>query len=135
MSRALARYRGASRRSFGYAKPIVIRTTKVVKHKKKHHRGGGAGGLLGGNRGKLMAGAFLLGMIQKSGIASSLPTIPVLGQTGTIGLAAHFLGKGMPLAEQVATVALSLACWQLAHDGHVVGEDGGFDVGQYVAGA
>ncbi len=107
-------------------KPIVIRTTKVVKKKTKHRRsGGGMGGLFGGNKGKVMMGAFLLGLIQKQGFASSLPTIPVLGQTGTIGLAAHFLGGRSPLAQDIATAAFAVAAWEMGHDGHIIGEDEG----------
>lgn len=122
-------FRTANRRRgivpYRAVKPIVIRTTKVVKHKRKHHRsGGGVGGLFGGNKGKVMMGAFLLGLIQKQGFASSLPTIPFLGQTGSIGLAAHFLGGRSPLAQDIATAAFAVAAWEMGHDGHIIGEDG-----------
>jgi hypothetical protein len=114
-------------------KPIVIRTTKVVKHKKRRHShgGGGMGGLFGGNRGKVLMGAFAVGLLQKSGIANQLPKIPFLGETGTIGLAAYFLGgKHGGLASDIATAALAIAAFELGSTGAIVGE--GMD--GYIAG-
>jgi hypothetical protein len=117
--------------SFRAARPIVIRQTKVVKSKKHHKRHGGGSGLLSGNRMKILGGAFALGMIQKMGIAANLPKIPLLGETGTIGLAAHFLGGGSRLAEDIATAAFAIAAFELGSTGSIVGEgvEGGYVAG------
>jgi hypothetical protein len=129
-SHALARHRPHFS-PFRTIKPIVIRQTKVVKHKKTKHHRGGAGGLLSGNRVKIMGGAFALGLLQKSGIAANLPKIPLLGETGTLGLAAHFLGGSSPLAQDIAMAAFAIAAFELGSTGAIVGGD--VD-GGYVAG-
>lgn len=122
-------------------KPIVIRTTKVVKAKKHHKRHGGrSGDLVGGLASKerigIVAGAFAVGILEKQGIMSNLPALPFIGRTGTIGIAAYLLSNGGKnrLADEVCTAALVIAAHELASTGTVVGADAGAaDVG-YVAG-
>jgi hypothetical protein len=130
-SAALVPYRVSS------PKPIVIRTTKVVKakHHRKHHRSsGGMGGMLGNFASKerigIAAGAFALGYIQKQNW--NIPKLPVLGETGTIALGAHLISDGgrNKLAADICTAALAVAAYTLANTGSIVGEEG---VG-YVAG-
>jgi hypothetical protein len=129
MPTALARY--YARRTH-HARPIVIRQTKVVKKGKKHHKShhGGLGGLIGGNRGKVMMGAFAVGLIDKTGIAANLPKLPMLGEHGTIALALYLLGgkSGSGLVSDACTAALTLAAYELGHTGSIVG-------GDYVSGA
>jgi hypothetical protein len=104
------------------SRPIVIRQTKIQKAKKHRHHKGGAGGIFSGNRVKIMGGAFALGLLQKSGIAANLPKIPLLGETGTIGLAAHFLGGSSRLAQDIATAAFAIAAFELGSTGAIVGD-------------
>lgn len=123
-SRAMSLYRPRT----SHPKPIVIRTT--VNKPKKHHarRGGGGGrGLFEGKRMGIMLGGFAVGMIQKSGV--TIPELPLLGQAGTIGVAAYFLSSGgrNKLADEVATAALAIAAYELGSTGKIVG-------GDYVAG-
>jgi hypothetical protein len=122
------------------AKPIVIRTTKVVKAKKKsrghrHHGGGLVGGLMNKTRIGIVAGAFAVGVLEKQNIMSQLPALPFIGRTGTIGVAAYLLSGGgrNRLADEICTAAFALAAHELATTGTVVGADGSPDVG-YVAG-
>lgn len=131
-SRALSLYRGHS------AKPIVIRTTKVVKakkHHRRHGRGGGVHGLMSKERMGIVAGAFVVGLLEKQGIMASLPKLPLIGTTGTIGVAAYLLSDGGKnrLADEVCTAALVLAAHSLSATGSIIGDNGGLDVG-YVAG-
>jgi hypothetical protein len=124
---------------FSAPKPVIIRvrSAKPAKHKKGHHRrkGGSVGDLFGGNRGKILMGAFAVGLIQKTGMAAQLPKIPLLGETGTIGLAAHFIGGGKPgLMSDIATAALTIAAFELGSTGSIVGDNGEPDVSGYVAG-
>lgn len=72
-------------------------------------------------RAALMGGAFGLGWLQKQGV--QLPKLPVLGETGTIGLAALLVGG--PLAVPIATAALAIAAFQLGSTGNVVGPNEG----------
>lgn len=121
------------------ARPIVIRTpTPVVKHHKKGRRGhGSARGLMNKQRMGIVAGAFIVGLLEKQGILSSLPSLPLIGRTGTIGVGAYFLsdnGKNK-LADEVCTAALVIAAHELSSTGTIVGGEndmgGGVD---YVAG-
>jgi hypothetical protein len=121
------------------AKPIVIRTTKVVKSKHKrhhrHHGGGMIGGLLNKTRLGIVVGSFAVGLLEKQAIFTSLPSLPLIGKTGTIGVAAYLLSGGgrNRIADEVCTAAFALAAYELASTGTVVGADGTPDVG-YVAG-
>lgn len=121
------------------AKPIVIRTTKIVKPKKKHHRHHGGRGMIGGLMSKdrigIVAGAFAVGVLEKQNIMSQLPALPFIGRTGTIGVAAYLLSGGgrNRLADEICTAAFALAAHELATTGTVVGADAAPDVG-YVAG-
>lgn len=122
-------------------KPIVIRTTKVVKAKKHHHRrGGGGGGLALGNlmskqRMGIVAGALAVGFLEKQGFMSNLPSLPFIGRTGTIGLGAYLLSNGgkNKLADEICTAALVIAAHELGSTGTIVGGQDAADIG-YVAG-
>jgi hypothetical protein len=123
----------AKHRRFALAprvRPIVIRTTKVLKKHAKRHYGGGRRGLFEGKRLGIAAGALLLGFVDKSGI--SIPELPVIGKAGTIALAAHFLSGGgrNKMMDEVCTAALTIAAYEFGSTGHVVGDD----VSGYVAG-
>jgi len=117
-------------------KPVVIRTTKVVKAKKHGHRrrgggllGGLGGGLLSQSRTQMVAAGAVVGFIDKSGW--NVPKLPYLGEHGTIAVAAYLLsGNGHnKLADNVCTAALVLAGYEFAKTGSIVGGDGDFDGG------
>jgi hypothetical protein len=116
-------------------KPVVIRTTKIVKAKKHGHRrsggllGGLGGGLLSQNRTQMVAAGAVVGFIDKSGW--NVPKLPYLGEHGTIAVAAYLLsGNGHnKLADNVCTAALVLAGYEFAKTGSIVGEDGDFGGG------
>lgn len=133
-SRSLALYRAPR-----VARPMVIRTTVIKKAKRHHHRrhgGGGVRGLMSKERMGIVAGAFVVGLLEKQGIMASLPKLPLIGTTGTIGVAAYLLSDGGKnrLADEVCTAALVLAAHSLSATGSIVGGDyGDGDVG-YVAG-
>jgi hypothetical protein len=119
-------------------KPIVIRQTKLVKpkHRRHHGSGGGSGKLMNKNRMGIVAGAFAVGILEKQGIMSSLPTLPFVGRTGTIGIGAYLISNGgkNKLADEICTAALVIAAHELASTGTIVGAEGGPpDIG-YVAG-
>lgn len=88
------------------------------------------------NRLGIVAGAFAMGILEKQSFFTSLPSLPLIGKTGTIGVAAYLLSSGgrNRLADEICTAAFVLAAHELASTGTVVGADGGPpDVG-YVAG-
>jgi len=124
-SRALARV--------SYAKPIVIKQTKLVKP--KHHKKGGRGGLVSGflstDKTEMMLAGAALGFIDKSSFAANLPKLPWLGEHGTIAVAAYMLSQGGKnrLASNVCKLALGLAAYELTKTGAITGdEDGAFGV-------
>lgn len=85
---------------------------------------GTSGGFLNSERTGAMAGGFLLGVLDKQGTA--LPTVPVLGRAGTLGVGLYFLGKQMkaPIMVHAATAALAIAAYQMGREGKVSGVDG-----------
>lgn len=112
-------------------KPIVIRQSAPMARRSTHRRrssGGGAGGaaraLLSSERTGAMIGAALLGLLDKQGTA--LPTIPVLGRAGTVGVVLWYLGKSnhSPQLAHAATGALSIAAYELTKQGKIDGIDG-----------
>jgi hypothetical protein len=118
-----------------YAKPIVIRTTKVVKKgtRRKHHRGSERG-LMSKTRMGIVVGGFAVGLIQKQGIP--LPKLPMIGEAGTIGVAAYLLSDGgkNKLADEICTAALTIAAYELGSTGAIVGGAGDDAYTGYVAG-
>jgi hypothetical protein len=135
-SRALSLYRPSP-------KPIVIRTTKIVKHKKHHRRHGGGGlgmgGLFSKHRMGIVAGAAAYGFLEKQAMFASLPSLPLIGKAGTVGLAAYLISGGgkNKLADDICTAALVIAAHELTSTGSIVGDDptdpSGHGIG-YVAG-
>jgi hypothetical protein len=112
--------------SFSTPKPIVIRSTKVVKpkHKRRHHANGSGGrGLMSKTRMGIVGGALAVGFLEKQGFMAQLPTLPLIGRTGTIGLAAYVLsdnGKNK-FADEICTAALVIAAHELGSTGSIVG--------------
>lgn len=120
-------------------KPIVIRTTKIVKakHRKgaaRRHGGGAMGGLLSKDRITTVGAGFAVGMLEKMDFVKNLPHLPFLGTTGTIGVAAFLLSDNgrNRMADDIATAALTVAGYMLGSSGSIVGE--GVVGGDYVAG-
>jgi|SRR5579872_233652 len=122
-SRALALYRPSA------PKPIVIRTTKVVKHKKHHRRhhgsGFGLGGLMNKQRIGIVAGALAFGFLEKQALFQQLPSLPLIGKAGTVGLAAYLLSNGgkNALANDIATAAFVIAAHEFGSTGTIVGDE------------
>jgi hypothetical protein len=105
-------------------KPIVIRTTKVVKAKKHHRRGAGrAGGLFSKHNITVVGSGFAVGMLEKMAFVQNLPSLPVIGKTGTIAVAAYLLSGGRQgMALDVATSAAAIAGYMLGNQGSIVGD-------------
>jgi hypothetical protein len=120
-------------------KPIVIRTTKVVKAKRHHsrrHHGGGMGSLFSKDRLETVGAGFAIGALEKMAFVQSLPSLPLIGKTGTLGLACVLIGGGRKgIVDDVATAAFTIAGYMMGSTGSIVGgEDGGVDTSGYVAG-
>lgn len=104
--------------------PIIrVSAPRPAKEKKKHRRRRGGSSSGGGisHLAKHAAGGFAFGYIQKT--FPNLPTLPIVGQAGSIALLAHYMRGKFPLASEIATAAAVIAGYQLGHDGKVQGED------------
>ncbi len=117
-----------------HVKPIVVRTT-VVKKPKHHKRRGGGGGLSMGSflspqRTEMALAGAAMGYIDKSGW--NLPKLPVLGEHGTIAVAAHMLSDNgrNKIAANVATFAIALSAYEFTKTGSISGpgDDDAFGV-------
>lgn len=133
--RAMSLYRPSAPR------PLVLKTTKIVKaarrHIRRHHSHAfSMGGLFNKTRMGIVAGALAFGFLEKQAFFQNLPSLPLIGKAGTIGLGAYLLSNGgrNKLADDVATAALVIAAHEFGSTGTVVGDAGdGGGIG-YVAG-
>jgi hypothetical protein len=117
------------------SKPIVIRTTKVVKAAKRHaSRKGHSQQLLSTDRMEMVGAAFAVGILEKMQFVKDLPSLPLLGKTGTVGVAAYFLSNGgrNKMADNIASAALTVAGYMMGATGSIVGDMP--EVSGYVAG-
>jgi hypothetical protein len=105
-------------------KPIVIRSTKIVKAAKRHGRRVG-GKLIAGVDVKKIIGGGALGFIKKN--FPNIPHLPGIGQNGTVAAIAYVLRGKVPYAEDVMNAAVVIASYQFMATGTVEG-------GDYVAG-
>lgn len=113
----------------------VIRVTAPraapIKHRRKrrsHGGGGGHKGIGGGATGAMSAtrsgalalGGFIYGYIEKN--VPQFPTLPVVGKSGAIALAAYFLGgKQAGLIADVGNAASVIAGYSFGATGKVSG--------------
>jgi hypothetical protein len=70
--------------------------------------------------------AAVYGYAAKSGLFNALPTIPVLGRTGSIAVIAYLASKNgvMPkYSRRIAQIAATIAGYQLGSVGSVSGDD------------
>lgn len=125
-SRAVTVYQ-PPRQSAPIIRVNVPRARSAPKPKRHHRRrsgGGGGGGNLQDRMTKVAIGGAVLGYVEKSGMASSLPTLPFLGRKGSIALAAYYMGGQKPgLLQDVAIAAAVLAGYELGHDGKISGDE------------
>jgi hypothetical protein len=113
--------------------PIRISVPRAAPIKKRRagrrrsHAGGGilshgTGGAMSAKKSTSLAvGGFLYGFIEKNW-GSQLPTIPLIGKSGTIALAAYFLGGKSPgLIADVGNAASVIAGYSFGSTGKVSG--------------
>jgi hypothetical protein len=67
-------------------------------------------------------GGFAYGIIEKS--FPSLPTLPIVGKSGTVAIAVYFMGGNNELINDIGIAAAAIAGYSLGKSGVV---SGGFD--------
>src|SRR6267142_26466 len=114
--------------------PIIRVTAPRAVHKKHHRHKGGHGGALTQSRMFEMAlGGAAFGFIEKS-FGASLPTLPIVGRSGTIAIAAYFFGRSRGgIVRDVAIAAAVIAGYQIGSTGKIAGEVEG-DIASQVSG-
>jgi len=109
------------------ARSVARRQSGRLSRRRRRSFGGRAAsvgaGLLSSERVGAVVGGFILGMLDKQG--TKLPTVPVLGRAGTLGVASYYIGKSMHSAAvlHAATGFLSIAAYELARQGTIAGDD------------
>ena len=66
---------------------------------------------------------FIVAYIEKN-YAASLPSIPVIGDTGTIALLAYYFRSKHKMLPTIALVAAGLAAYQYETSGSITGMEG-----------
>jgi len=104
--------------------PVIrIAAPRALPAKKTHRRRGAAST---GITGKTLIGAGIggaaLGFIEKT--FPNLPTMPIIGRTGTIAIAAYMISKrgGGGIARDIALAAAVLTGYQIGKTGTVAGD-------------
>jgi|HubBroStandDraft_2_1064218.scaffolds.fasta_scaffold09641_6 hypothetical protein len=97
-------------------------------HKKKGHHGRRRGHSKGNLQKRMMAvalGGLAWGFLEKH-LPATLPTVPVIGKTGTVALAAYLLVDKMhvkiPYLEDIAMATAVLAAYEYGSTGKVAGD-------------
>jgi hypothetical protein len=125
---------GVSTRRVGGQSIVVVEPPRAVQaaprasgQRRRRRRGGGGGGGGFGRsaKGKRMMGValggFAYGIIEKS--FPGLPTLPVVGKSGTVAIAVYFLGGNNDLINDVGIAAAAIAGYSLGKTGTVSGYD------------
>jgi hypothetical protein len=76
----------------------------------------------------LAVSGALVGWAYKAGLVEKLPSLPMIGRTGTLAILAHVYSRhgGGEIARRVATVAAVIAGYQLGREGTISGDDDGY---------
>ena len=110
--------------------PVVRRRgggRRRAQAKKRRRRGGisRVGGQSGSYKNHLIGtgiGGLAYGFIEK--MFPTMPTIPLLGKSGTVALAAYFFGGSHPIIKDVGIAAAAIAGYSLGKDGAISGYGG-----------
>jgi hypothetical protein len=67
-------------------------------------------------------GGLIYGWIEKS-YGESLPTLPMIGKSGTVALACYFLGGSNKMIADIGIAASAIAGYSLGKEGKISGYD------------
>lgn len=116
-SSAMVRYVSAPRA----AAPIIRVSAPRAAPKKKHHRKHGGTALTQQRMLEFAIGGAAFGFISKQ-FGDKLPTLPVIGRSGTIAILAYWFGKGKGgLMRDIAIASGVIAGYEIGTTGHISG--------------
>lgn len=90
--------------------------------KKRRHRSHSGLAIGGSYRNRMLAtgvGGAVYGFLEKT--FPNIPTIPLLGKSGTIALAAYLFADKLPIAKDVGIAAAAIAGYSLGGTGRISG--------------
>lgn len=102
---------------------VVVASPRAVTHR-RHSSGGSVGAITPSRLLSFGLGGAIYGFVESK--FPNLPTLPVIGRSGTIAIAAYMLGKhgtGGTIVKDVAVAASVITGYQLGKTGKVSGED------------
>lgn len=102
--------------------PKVVKVPAVSRKRggRRRSRSGGSGkNALKNDLMRMAVGGFAYGFIDKQ--FPNLPRLPYIGKSGTIAIAAYFLGDKHPIVQDVGRAAAVIAGYTLGKDGAISG--------------
>lgn len=91
--------------------------------KRRYSKAVSVGGQAGSYKNRLIGtgvGGLAYGFIEKQ--FPNLPTIPLIGKSGTVALAAYFFGGSHPIIKDIGIAAAAIAGYSLGKDGIISGD-------------
>ena len=105
--------------------PRTVATAKPEKKRRGRSNGRRFGGVSRASKGNRMIGVAIggaaYGFIEKS--FPTMPTLPLLGKSGTVALAVYFLGGQNEIINDIGIAAAAIAGYSLGKTGMVSGYD------------
>lgn len=101
------------------------RRSKAPAKKRRRGRLARSGGQSGSYKNHLIGtgiGGLAYGFIEK--MWPTMPTIPLIGKSGTVALAAYFFGGSHPIIKDIGIAAAAIAGYSLGKDGSISGYGG-----------
>lgn len=98
------------------------RRAAAAPKKKRRHRSNSGLPVGGSYRNRMLAtgiGGAVYGFIEKQ--FPNMPTVPLLGKSGTVALAAYFFGSSYPIVRDVGLAAAAIAGYSLGGTGRISG--------------
>ncbi len=103
---------------------INVRVPAPIQRAARHQRrSASAHEKTGGSPFEYALAGAALGFLDKVAKDKGWPTMPVIGRTGTIGLAAYFMRKHSPYLGKIARAGFTVAGYQYLRSGTVEGDD------------
>ncbi len=103
------------------AAPTPVKATK--RHGGKRRGGGGGGGIMGGGMVEMAVAAGVVGLAEKEGVLSFIPSIPLLGKKGTAAIALKLLLPHNRYAQKAALVLAIVSAYQFGKSGSIDGDE------------
>ena len=107
------------------ATPVRRRSSGGVRRRRRRtYRRRGGGGSDGSFKNRLIGtamGGLGYGLIEKH-FGAQIPTVPLIGKSGTIAILSYFFGQKHPLIKDIGVAAAAIAGYSFGKEGKISGE-------------